>query len=254
VHLLHGDHAQAERHFLEVIARASGDPGLRATAGGAQGSLGALRLRQGRFEDAAQAYSAAAEALAAEIGPDNPATALVRLGHAQALRGTGERAAARSAYATARGAYASWYGEEHRATAYARLLQAEFHYLDGATKHAAEALGNAPAVLAASDGHDAPTSCRARALQRGVAAQRGQPQAEDADWATVAACLASDDAPPLVRVLGAVVDAEQALALGRPDAAARVQAAADVLAAQPMRDPLLSQRIGALRAAATARR
>src|SRR5690606_36711450 len=59
IHLLRGEHALAERHLRATIGLAGNDPQLRGTAAGAHSSLGALRGRQGRFAESAEAYATA---------------------------------------------------------------------------------------------------------------------------------------------------------------------------------------------------
>src|SRR5690606_25198334 len=105
---------------------------------------------------------------------------------AQALRGAGLRPEAREAFVAARESYAAWHGEDHDITAYARLLEAEFRYLDGDGAEARTVLADAPAVLARRGTAD--QACRARAVQRGLAAMAGTPEASDAGWPEVRAC------------------------------------------------------------------
>src|SRR5690606_3234161 len=114
-----------------TIGLAGNDPQLRGTAAGAHSSLGALRGRQGRFAESAEAYATAVALMSEEVGASHPGTALATLGLAQALRGLDRRDEARAAFAAAREAHAAWHGDAHRNTAYARVLEAEFHYLDG---------------------------------------------------------------------------------------------------------------------------
>ena len=250
-YMLQGRHAEAEHQYLGIVALDGRDNASSAVIGGARSNLGGVQLRQGRFAEAAGSYRSAIAALSALRGADDPSVALARLGHAQALRGSGSRALARAEYAAATAAYAQWFDEDNDALAYARLLQAEFLYLDGSAAEALDALGTAGATLLRVQGAESVQRCRAAVLQRGIDASLGRiahaGAGDAADPEALLACLSAEGAPPTGRALAMVVDAEWALAAAGPDFPGRLQRAEAVVRALPFDDPLLRLRLQALR-------